>query len=56
MQEGQPGIQADMETKPEITRLPTQHGGQEVLSLEEYVGVGKLRGRRAIVTGGDSGM
>lgn len=53
---GQPGIQQEMETKPEITRLPTQHGHQDVLSLEEYVGVGKLKGRRVIVTGGDSGI
>jgi len=50
------GIQKEMETPPEITRLPTQHGHQDVLSLEEYMGVGKLKGRRAIVTGGDSGI
>ena len=55
-QEGQPGLQAEMETQPEITRLPTQHGHQEVLSLEEYVEVGKLKGRRVIITGGDSGI
>ena len=53
---GQPGSQAEMGTKPEITRLPTQHGHSDVLALEEYVGVGKLKGRRVIVTGGDSGI
>ncbi|KAH7620225.1 putative Uncharacterized oxidoreductase YhdF [Nannochloris sp. 'desiccata'] len=50
------GIQKEMETPPEITRLPTQHGHQDVLSLEEYMGVGKLKGRRVIITGGDSGI
>ena len=42
-QKQQPGIQSEMETKPELTRLPTQHGHDEVLKLEEYVGVGKLK-------------
>lgn len=55
-QRGQPGIQAEMETPPETTRLPNQHGHDEVLKLEEYTGVGKLKGRRVIVTGGDSGI
>jgi NAD(P)-dependent dehydrogenase (short-subunit alcohol dehydrogenase family) len=50
------GIQKEMETPPEISRLPTQHGHQDVLALEEYVGVGKLKGRRVIITGGDSGI
>lgn len=54
--EGQPGVQQEMESPPEITRLPTQHGHSDKLVLEEYVGVGKLKGRRAIVTGGDSGI
>jgi NAD(P)-dependent dehydrogenase (short-subunit alcohol dehydrogenase family) len=50
------GIQKEMETPPEISRLPTQHGHEDVLALEEYMGVGKLKGRRVIITGGDSGI
>ena len=34
-----------METQPVTTGLPTQHGQQDVLTLEEYTGVGKLKGR-----------
>lgn len=56
MKAGQPGSQGEMETKPEITRLPTQHGHSDVLQLEEYKGVGKLKGRRVIITGADSGI
>ena len=32
-QKAQPGMQAEMETKPEITRLPMQHGHDDVLTL-----------------------
>ncbi|GAB4818686.1 hypothetical protein N2152v2_005732 [Parachlorella kessleri] len=53
---GQPGVQADMESQPITTGLPTQHGQQDVLTVEDYVGVGKLKGRVVIVTGGDSGI
>lgn len=55
-QKVQPGIESEMQTKPELTRLPTQHGHDEILKLEEYVGVNKLKGKRAIITGGDSGI
>lgn len=55
-QEGQPGIQEEMNVKPELTRLPTSHGGNKPLTLEEYTGVGKLKGRVAIITGADSGI
>ena len=34
-----------MESQPITTGLPTQHGQQDVLTLEDYVGVGKLKGR-----------
>eukprot|EP00887_Chlorella_sp_A99_P001041 scaffold14.g1041.t1 len=54
--EGQPGLQAGMAAQPVTTGLPTQHGGQDVLTLEEYTGVGKLRGKVAVITGGDSGI
>ena len=55
-QEQQPGIQEEMETQPILTKLPTQHGHDETLALEEYIGCGKLKGRRIIITGGDSGI
>lgn len=43
--EGQPGLQKGMQAQPVTTGLPTQHGHQEVLSLEDYWGGGKLQGR-----------
>lgn len=57
IEKGQPGVQAEMKTQPVSTSLPTQQGGKEdILSLEEYKGVGKFRGKVAIITGGDSGI
>ncbi|PSC75991.1 NAD(P)-dependent oxidoreductase [Micractinium conductrix] len=53
---GQPGLQRDMQAQPVSDKLPTQHGDQDVLTLEAYKGVGKFRGKVAIVTGGDSGI
>lgn len=43
--EGQPGLQKGMQAQPVTTGLPTEHGNQDVLSLEGYRGVGKLQGR-----------
>lgn len=47
-----PGLQSEMENpKPESTRLPTDDCGYQT-----YKAAGKLEGRRAIITGGDSGI
>jgi len=45
-----PGSEQEMEPKSESTRLETPAG------LQEYIGVGKLKGKKAIITGGDSGI
>ncbi|KAI0628670.1 general stress protein 39 [Trametes polyzona] len=45
-----PGLQKDMEPEPFDTSLETASGPKP------YIGVGKLRGKKAIITGGDSGI
>jgi NAD(P)-dependent dehydrogenase (short-subunit alcohol dehydrogenase family) len=47
-----PGLQAEMEDpKPTSTQLPTEDNGYQT-----YKAAGKLSGKRAIITGGDSGI
>jgi NAD(P)-dependent dehydrogenase (short-subunit alcohol dehydrogenase family) len=46
-----PGLQADLEEAPVSTHLPTEDGGYQL-----YKAAGKLDGKRAIITGGDSGI
>ncbi|KAJ3038677.1 hypothetical protein HDV00_000426 [Rhizophlyctis rosea] len=46
----QPGLEHEMTPSPNATHLETAQG------LEEYKGSGKLTGKVAIVTGGDSGI
>lgn len=47
-----PGLQAEMEDpKPVSTHIPTEDGGYQL-----YKAAGKLEGKRAIITGGDSGI
>lgn len=47
-----PGLQAEMEDpKPVSTHIPTDDGGYQL-----YKAAGKLEGKRAIITGGDSGI
>ncbi|KAJ5578942.1 hypothetical protein N7450_007809 [Penicillium hetheringtonii] len=47
-----PGLQADMENpKPVSDQIPTEDGGYQT-----YRAAGKLEGKRAIITGGDSGI
>lgn len=47
-----PGLQSEMaDPKPVSTRLPTDEGGYQT-----YKAAGKLTGKRAIITGGDSGI
>ncbi|KAJ5635429.1 uncharacterized protein N7484_008742 [Penicillium longicatenatum] len=47
-----PGLQADMEDpKPVSSQIPTDDGDYQL-----YKAAGKLEGKRAIITGGDSGI
>ncbi|KAJ5214609.1 hypothetical protein N7449_001778 [Penicillium cf. viridicatum] len=47
-----PGLQSDMgEPKPVSTHIPTEDWGYQI-----YKAAGKLEGKRAIITGGDSGI
>lgn len=47
-----PGLQADMESpKPVSDQIPTEDGGYQT-----YKAAGKLEGKKAIITGGDSGI
>ena len=47
-----PGLQAELENpKPVSAHLPTDDGGYQA-----YKPAGKLEGKRAIITGGDSGI
>jgi len=47
-----PGLEADMpDPKPLHDHLPTEDGGSQL-----YKAAGKLKGKRAIITGGDSGI
>ncbi|KAF4550035.1 Enoyl-(Acyl carrier protein) reductase-like protein 38 [Elsinoe fawcettii] len=46
-----PGSQANMDPHPVDAYLPTPDGGKEL-----YKAAGKLKGRKALITGGDSGI
>ncbi|CAK7226468.1 hypothetical protein SBRCBS47491_006242 [Sporothrix bragantina] len=46
-----PGLEGDMEPQPVKTHLPTEDGGYQL-----YRAAGKLQGKRALITGGDSGI
>lgn len=47
-----PGKESQMPApKPEFERIPTHDGGSK-----EYQAAGKLKGKNAIITGGDSGI
>ena len=46
----QTGKEGPMAPTSESSRLETPAG------VQEYIGVGKLRGKKAIITGGDSGI
>lgn len=48
----QPGLQSDMKGKPPVSRhVPTEDGGYQL-----YKAAGKLNGKKALITGGDSGI
>ncbi|OZJ05288.1 hypothetical protein BZG36_01955 [Bifiguratus adelaidae] len=51
----QPGLQHAMEVKPVVHHLPAQTDSEET-PLEPYRAAGKLTGKTAIITGGDSGI
>jgi len=47
-----PGLQSEMPgTKPASKQIPTEDGGYQI-----YKAAGKLKGKKAIITGGDSGI
>lgn len=47
-----PGLQADLERpKPVSSQVPTEDG-----EYQTYKAAGKLSGKKAIITGGDSGI
>lgn len=46
-----PGLQSKLTPAPEADHLPTPDGGKEL-----YKAAGKLKGKKAIITGGDSGI
>jgi hypothetical protein len=46
-----PGLQSKLDPQPKVDELPTPEGGAEL-----YKAAGKLKGKKAIITGGDSGI
>ena len=48
----QPSLQSEMKGKPPVdSKIPTEDGGYQT-----YKAAGKLEGKKAIITGGDSGI
>ncbi|KAL8706399.1 MAG: hypothetical protein Q9201_000545 [Fulgogasparrea decipioides] len=50
-QQEQPGKQSEMGPEPQNENIPTEDGG-----YQKYKPAGKLQGKKAIITGGDSGI
>lgn len=46
-----PGFQEDMKPSPTANHVPTEDGGYQI-----YKAAGKLKDKKAIITGGDSGI
>ncbi|KAF2256333.1 NAD(P)-binding protein [Trematosphaeria pertusa] len=46
-----PGLESKLDPKPQPDHLPTPDGGSQL-----YKAAGKLEGKRALITGGDSGI
>lgn len=46
-----PGKEKDLDPKPQYDQIPTPDGGYQL-----YKAAGKLEGRKALITGGDSGI
>lgn len=49
--QGLPGLESKLNLKPESENIPTEDGGYQL-----YKAAGKLSNKRAIITGGDSGI
>lgn len=49
--QNKPGVQEDMPQPPSDAHLPTEDGGHQL-----YKASGKLKGKKAVITGGDSGI
>ncbi|KAI9849299.1 MAG: hypothetical protein M1837_004759 [Sclerophora amabilis] len=49
--QNQPGLQQKMDPGPSDNQLPTEDGGYQT-----YKAAGKLQGKKALITGGDSGI
>ncbi|KAL1921338.1 uncharacterized protein VTP21DRAFT_11054 [Calcarisporiella thermophila] len=58
LQQPQPGIESQMHPRPIYSSLEgtREEQGTHIPTLEEYRGAGKLAGKIALVTGGDSGI
>jgi NAD(P)-dependent dehydrogenase (short-subunit alcohol dehydrogenase family) len=54
-EQAKPGLERELEPKPTKVHLPTSKSGEEG-TQEAYKPSGKLAGKRAIITGGDSGV
>jgi len=46
-----PGLEKNMDPFPQVDQVPTYDGGAQT-----YKAAGKLKGRKALITGGDSGI
>ncbi|KAI9145560.1 short-chain dehydrogenase/reductase SDR [Paraphysoderma sedebokerense] len=51
-----PGLQKDMETQPVTEKLSEGTESDDIPQLATYIGIGKLKNKNAIITGGDSGI
>jgi len=52
----QPGIQSEMKPRPLVHHLPGGEHGDHTTDLQPYHAAGKLEGKTAVITGGDSGI
>jgi short-subunit dehydrogenase len=48
-------LHEEIKVEPHLTTLP-EYNGKDVPDLREYKGSGKLAGKSALITGGDSGI
>jgi hypothetical protein len=48
-------LEQQIKVEPHITTLP-EYNGKDIPDLREYKGSGKLEGKAALITGGDSGI
>lgn len=46
-----PGLQKKLDPAPQVDHIPTPDGGSQL-----YKAAGKLEGKKALITGGDSGI